>query len=543
VKKLSGIAARKRIDVSGRTEGTDGRTIAFVGGEIMTMDPEGGRAEALVIVGGRIAEVGDRNILEAYPEAEICDLKGQALLPGFNDSHNHLSFGCYLPHWADLGGLTSKNEVLETISKQAACRDSGWVVGFPWTEARRGEANMTREDLDRACPDRPVVLIHGTFHMLLLNSKALELSGFDGPDRKTDAGIARGPDGRATGIILESAGVPVLEMALRTSTAEYADLIEQRSRALLSFGITAVQDPGVTPEADRAYRLLHEQGRLPVSVLMMPHGRAILDNDLCQCLNGPVTGTGDEMLRVGPVKLFADGGVYGSIANAGVINGKPFSSGLPRDDFSSPLAEAIKRGFRVCVHSIGNMATDAVLDAYEAAVKEAPAGSDLRPRIEHMFTMSDRQIERLAALGGCASVQPFFLARIGDSRRFCFEGFKWFPFGDLMRSGIILCANSDDPGFGSFGQIDPVKGSLIGAAMGDSGSPYYYPEQALPFEQWLWMYTAGGAYAGGLENERGKLKKGLVADMVVLSSIDPKDAPVVNETWKAGIRVYVREGK
>ena len=531
----------KRVQRHGEQAGkAESRTIAFIGGRVLTMDPENDRAEVVVVKDGIIAGVGDKVLLSSYPDAEVIDLEGQVLLPGFIDSHIHLSFGCFMPRWADLKGLTSKGEVLDTMERHARSSDDGWVVGFPWSEARGAEAAITREELDRLAPGRPVALIHGTFHMVLLNSVALEMSGLDRPGQGSKDDF-RPANGRPNGIIQEQLEVPVLEMVLRTTKTEYADLIERRARALLAHGITAVQDPGVTPVAEEAYRLLYEQGRLPVSVLMMPHGKALLDNDISERLKGPVTGTGDELLRVGPVKLFADGGVQGSIAHRGVLNGRPFASGTPRDDFSAPLTEAVKRGFCACIHSIGNVTTDAVLDAFEEVAKVAPEGFELRPRVEHMFIMSDRQIERLAALGGVASVQPYFLRQVGEAMKVCFDGFKWFPFGDLVRSGVIVCANSDDPGFGSFEQIDPVKGSLLGAAMGDSGSPYYCPEQALPFEQWLRMYTAGAAFAGGLEDERGMLKEGLVADLVVLSSIEPADGPEVNETWKAGRRVYRRE--
>ena len=401
---------------------------------------------------------------------------------------------------------------------------------------------MTKKDLDEVCPDMPVALIHGTFHKLLLNSIAMDMADVKHPimDR-TMKGAIQSPNGEFTGTVCEAGEIPALEMALGIGTEEYAELIEKRARSFLRYGITSIQDPGVTLAAEKAYRLLHAQGRLPISILMMPHGISLLDNNILARLDEAKYGAGDEMLRVGPVKLFADGGINGSIGNEGMIGGRTFSSGIPRDDFVQPLSEAISRGFQVCVHSIGNGTTNAVLEAFEKAAKLAPSGFELRPRIEHMFIMNDDQIARLASLKGCASVQPFFFARVLPKKVPCFEGHKWFPIGDLVNAGITVCTNSDDPGFGSLTCIDPIKGALIGAAMGDSQSPFFNPNQAIPFEQWIWMYTAGAAFAGGLENERGMLRKGLVADFIILNSIDPADSPTVCETWKSGKIVYNKE--
>jgi predicted amidohydrolase YtcJ len=520
----------------------EGSIIAFVGGMILTMDPCMKNAEAVIVRDGRILDVGDKELVDSYPDAHIINLNGRAMLPAFIDSHNRLSFGCFLPIWADLQGLTTKDAILDAVSEHASRSHGKWVVGFPWSDVGDGGEPLTKRDLDIICPDRPVALIHGTFHKLLLNSVAMNMADVNHPIvDKTMSGAIQDENGDYTGVICEAGEISALEMALGVSTEEYAELIEKRARSLLSYGITSIQDPGVTPEAEKAYRSLHDQGRLPISVLMMPHGRSLLDNNVLARLDEVKYGDGDEILRIGPIKLFADGGISGSIANEGVIGGRVFSSGVPRHDFAQPLSEAIKRGFQVCVHSIGNKATDAVLDAFEMAAKLAPIGFELRPRIEHMFIMSDEQIARLSAMKGCASVQPFFFARVLPKKVPCFEGHKWFPIGDLVDAGVTVCTNSDDPGFGSLTCIDPIKGALIGAAMGDEQSPLYNPDQAISIEQWLWMYTAGAALAGGLESERGMLRKGLVADLVILNSTNPEDSPVVCETWKSGTMVYKKD--
>jgi len=518
------------------------RAVVFIGGQIRTMDPEIGQVEVVVIQGDRIVEVGETSLLKSYPAAEIINLNGSTLIPGFIDAHNHLSFGCFLPGWANLRGLFNTEEVLHAIKSHAQAHpDAAWIVGFPWMDVEQGGAAFTRQDLDESGIDKPVLLIHHSFHKSVANTQALDMAGISRSSPDPQCGkIVRDSDGMPTGLLFEQAEAPLFKLALETSPGEYADMIEARARQLLPFGITAVHDPGVTPAADAAYRLLHAGGRLPVSVLMMPHGETMLDNCITKRLNGPVTGTGDEQLRVGPVKLFADGGVSGTLAFAGTIGGTPYTLGVPRDDFADLLADATSRGFRVCVHSIGNAATEAVLTAFEKAAKVAPEDFGMRPRLEHVFLMNQDQINRLATMGGCVAVQPCFLQGSQALKHFRFDGLNWFAFSDLVKGGVTVAGSSDDPG-GFMDGRDPIKSAVMGATMSDAAGIPLFPEQAMSFEQWLQIFTAGAAFSGGQEHERGMLKKGLVADLVILDGeLDPQNPPVVAETWKDGVRVYAR---
>lgn len=518
-------------------------TIAFTGGRILTMDPEQKYADAIVVREGQIAAAGDISIMSSFPDAEIHDLKGRVLLPAFIDSHNHLSsFGCFLPTWANLIGLTKKEAILEAIQRQARKEPGkGWVVGFGWFDTRMGGADLTKKDLDEVSPERPILLIHATFHQSVINTRALELLDINQSTPNPNCGIIiRENDGRPAGVLIECAQVPVFKLVMETDTETLADLIEARAKELLQFGITAVHDPGVTPAAEAAYRQLHAEGRLPVSVLIMPHGETLLDNRLCQRLQGPVTGNGDKWLRVGPVKLFADGATAETVAFSLKVGGKNINSGSYRDDFEEMLFAATEKRFRVCVHSFGNATTDAVLTAFENAALRAPAGFEMRPRLEHVTLINALQIKRLAALGGCACIQPQFLSRAQNTKQVVLDEGKWYAYGDLVKGGVIVASSSDDPG-GFMDARDPIKGSVMGSTMSDGAGNIVFPDQVLPFDQWLWMYTAGGAYVGGQEKERGMLKKGMVADLVILEgSLDPENPPVVTETWAAGKLVYKR---
>ena len=162
----------------------------------------------------------------------------------------------------------------------------------------------------------------------------------------------------------------------------------------------------------------------------------------------------------------------------------------------------------------------------------------MRPRLEHLFLLNITQIKRLADMGGCACIQSQYLAIADGFKQIHEEESKWFPFRDLTIGGVTLAAGSDYP-CGLIDGRDPITGSVMGATMCDGRGNVLFPDQVLPFAQWLWMYTAGAAFAGGQENERGMLKKGLVADLVILEGdLDPDHPPRVAETWKAGRKVY-----
>lgn len=516
--------------------------IAFTGGRILTMDPKQSHADVLVIQGGRIADIGDKCVLKSYPDVEIIDLCGRTLLPAFIDAHNHLSFACFVPQWVNLWGLTSKDAIQDAVEMHVQNHPGrDWIVGFPWIDAYCGGVELTRKDLDGFGLDRPVLIMHETWHKFVASSQALKMASITASTPDPGSGkIIRDSDGEPTGVLLESAGAPLLQLALETNRRRFADLIEARAEELHAFGVTAIHDPGVTPAAEAAYRLLYEEGRLPVSVLMMPHGDSLLDNRIENRLNGPSTGLGDERLRVGPIKLFADGGVPGTVAFSGKIRGRMYTDGMPRDDFSDELIKAIKRRSQVCVHSLGNVTTDAVLESFETAIEQSPDGHNILPRVDHVFLLSLAQITRLASIGGCSAVQPCFLNRAERLKRMAFEGYQWFAFNDLVKGGVVVAGSSDDPN-GIMDGRDTIKCCVMGATMSDDAGNVIFPDQVMPFEQWLWIYTAGSAIAGGQENERGMLRKGLVADLVILEGeLDPKKPPFVAETWANGKKVYVK---
>jgi predicted amidohydrolase YtcJ len=273
-----------------------------------------------------------------------------------------------------------------------------------------------------------------------------------------------------------------------------------------------------------------------VSVLAMPHPAALLQPLDAGRLDGAPTGEGHETLRVGALKLFADGGVTPAIDVH--LDGSPMQFGELFEGLDTQVATAMERGFDVAIHAIGNAGLEAALDAYERAGGRA---SGRRCRVEHACLAGPDQMRRMAELGVGAVVQPGFLhhlgGQVGDIE---FDDAAWLPFGDLAAAGVALAASSDDPC--TF--HEPIRTATHGSTrMTSTGSPLD-PGQALGYDEWLRAYTAGAADVGGQSHERGRIVPGLRADLVVLDGeLDPVHPPRVAQTWVGGRLVHDAAGR
>ncbi|HEY7136873.1 MAG TPA: amidohydrolase family protein [Acidimicrobiia bacterium] len=514
----------------------------FSGGPILTMDDAPGAsatAEVVVVHDDRIVAVGGDDLAARYPSAARVNLAGRTLLPGFIDAHNHLCIAALHPRFADLSAVTSMPELVDALAVQARREpEAEWIRGVGWNEERCG-FTPTREKLDAIGFERPVVVVHYTYHQAVVCTRGLDALGLGASTPDPPGGeIERDAAGRPTGKLLERAWSIAQAASLRSFTDpdRWGDHIAARARALHRDGITAVHDAACPPEAAAVYRALARSGELPISILAMPHPLAILDEPGTAVLDGAPTGEGDEWMRVGPLKLFADGGVLPAVDVH--YDGQPVRFGTVLPGLADGARRAVERGFRVAVHAIGNAGLDAALDACAAAYDGAPDG-DARIRVEHAMLASFDQARRLATLGGVAVVQPGFVDHVGRS----LGGFEpddatWLPFATLRRAGAPIAASSDDP----CAFHEPCRTSAFGAARRTATGAPVVPAESVPYVDWLRAYTAGAAYAGGQEDERGRLRPGLRADLVMLDgALDEHDPPVVEETWVAGTRVFARD--
>ena len=494
---------------------------------------------AVAIEGEQIVAVGPASIADRFPGARTVNLGGRTLVPGFIDAHSHLCIAALHPRWADLSGVREVDGLRQALLAQAASEpDTAWVRGVGWTDLDDGYT-PTLQDLDALSLARPVIAVHYSYHECVVSSAALEVLRISESTPDPAGGsFGRGPDGRLNGVLYERAfsEAHARSMEPYRDPDRWADLIATAATRLLSEGVTCVHDAACPPSAERVYQDLARQGRLAISVLMMPHAEALLSPLDPARLDGPTTGEGDTRLRVGAVKLFADGGVLPAIE--GRIGGRDLSLGVTFEGLEAQVATIVDRGFRVAVHAIGNRGAQTTLDAFAAASRAHP-DDDHRLRMEHATLLSRPQAARLHELGAVAVVQPGFLHHMGGAvDGFTLEDTTWLPFADLAEAGVVLAGSSDTP----CAFREPLLTSALGVTRRTSKGTVLDPSQSLPYETWLRAYTAGAAYAGGQEHERGRLAHGLQADLVVLDGpLDPELPPTVSETWVAGERVFFRE--
>ncbi len=505
----------------------------FSGGPILTSDVRSGPATVIVVRDGRIVAVGGGELVDRHPAAERVDLLGATLVPGFIDAHNHLSVAALYPRFGDASAVRTAEELHTVVRAHASANpDTDFLRLYGWDENHWG-FDVDRDILDAALDDRPVVLAHYSLHQCVANSAALDRLGIGVMTRDPQAGeIGRGPDGRPNGLLIERAwsAAHARSLAAYADPDRWAEHIAARARQLLSDGVTAVHDAACSPEAEAVYASMATAGALPLSVLALPHPAALLRNEHDARLDGPATGDGDEWFRVGPMKLFADGGV--AIALDTAIGGRRIRFGMLMDDLESCAVRASDRGFRIAVHAIGNLGVAHALDAFTTVARRAPH-DDHRFRLEHAGVTGPAAWQRAAALGVIGVVQPGFVEHVGNqSHGVHFDDDHWLAFAGLSEAGVTLAGSSDDPCAPSA----PLWCIDKGVGRTTSTGIAFEPEQSLPFSDWLYAYTMGAAIAGGQEHERGSITPGKRADLVALdlTAADPR----VVATWVGGERVW-----
>jgi hypothetical protein len=506
----------------------------FRGGPILTMDPRHPHVDVVVVTDGRITAVGPHDVADAWPAATHIDLAGHTLTPGLIDAHHHLSVSALHPRWRDVADVQDPDELAAAVRAQAADEpDATWVRLRGWNDTS-WPFTPTRDHLDAAGIDRPVVLVHDTLHQCLVSSAALDELGFGRDARGPDGGeIVRGPDGMPTGLLVERAWSEAHARSLQAyaDPDRWADHIASHARSLWRWGITAVHDAACSPEAEAVYRRMAARDELPVGVLGLPHPAALLMNDHTARLDGPPTGDAAGQFRVGPMKLFADGGV--AIALDTTVGGHPLQFGILMDDLEDCGIAAADHGFRLAVHAMGNAGVDHTIALFDT-VRRRLGDGDHRFRIEHAGVTGHAQWQELAALDAIAVVQPGFVEHVGNqSGGVRFDDHHWLAFAGLADAGVRLAGSSDEP----CAPTPPLWCAIRGVRRTTSTGIRFEPEQGVDLPTWLEAYTRGAAIAGGDEHERGVLASGLRADLAILDLSG--DEPAVRETWIGGRPVYV----
>lgn len=489
-----------------------------------------GDCEAVALWGGRVLATGTAAEIAplAGPRTRIVDLAGRLATPGLNDAHMHLlPYGLAMEQ-VDLrpAACPTLAALLDALAARAARTPTGgWVLGRGYDHFRLDVGrHPLREELDAACPDHPVLITRTDGHLSVANSRALALAGIAADTPDPEGGQIGRRDGRLTGLLAERARDAVDAVLPPITEEALVAAIERAGRDALSRGITSVMDAAVGMVAGwaemRAYQRARRTGRLPLRVyacLLGDKGRSVLPDAMAA---GLVTGGGDAMLRIGPVKIFTDGSFGGRTA----AMSRPYKGGgaqdlgilcLPDAELAAMVLEAHRAGYAMAIHAIGDRAIEQTLQAIEAALDAAP-DPDRRHRIEHCGWLAPGQIERMAARRVIPAPQPVFNHYFGDlylsltdeaAAAASYPMRAWVDLG-LNPSASTDCPVCDlAPGPNLYAMVTrrTDRGTLLG------------PDQRLTLAEALHAYTWAGAWGSKEEGVKGRLVPGQLADVAVWS--------------------------
>jgi predicted amidohydrolase YtcJ len=488
------------------------------------------QVEALACSEGRIQATGrSADLLPlAGPATRVVPLLGRAVVPGFNDAHVHLMDAGLSLLSVDLRGAHDEEACMERVGEYARTLPAeDWILNGQWDhEAWPSKGLPSRHLLDKVTPRNPAFLTRLDGHMALANTAALAAAGITTETKDPPGGtIVRGADSRPTGILKDNA----MDLLTRVIPPPDGDRRLRAARAAFGeaarLGVTTIQDNSPA-SALPTYLELRDRGELTsrLSVWRYAHTFPALREA------GVRTGLGDDWIRLGPLKILADGSL--GAATAALFEPylcEPFDRGLllhGEEDLKRLVAEADRAGFDLAVHAIGDRANHLVLEAFEDMVGRNPS-RPRRLRVEHAQMVRKQDIGRFKALGAIASVQPshliddmrFALQRLGPER--VLDLYHIAAFAD---AGVALAFGTDWP----VEPLDPRIGLYAAVTrefLGGGPEGGFVPQEKIGLEEALHHYTWGSAYAEGTQDRKGTLVPGSLADLVVFHE-DPFAHPV-----------------
>ncbi len=493
-------------------------------GNIITFDELRPRVSALAVSYGRVIALGDdAEILRlANAKTKIVNLDGKTLLPGLTDAHLHWEWQARALRSVDVFEVPSKAEAIERVKERADRTPAGeWVTGRGWAQDLWADPVFpSKADLDSVAPDNPVFLNAKSGHAAWVNSKALAAAGITDSTADPEGGqIMRGADGAATGILLETAMDLVRDQAGNPSSEQLADMMVEAQEQALRFGITMIHDFD-DPSCLVALQILRERGQLGLRVLKQINQKW-LDAALA---SGIRSNFGDDWIRIGGLKLFADGALGPKTALMfEPYQGEPENYGIAvvdKEEMVEYVSRASAFGLPSSIHAIGDKAVHDVLDVFESVrAEEAQRGEAVtsrRHRIEHVQIIHPSDVGRLAELDVIASMQPIHATSdMATADRYWGDRcqFAYNPRLQLDHDARIAFG-SDAP----VEPLDPFLGIHAAVTRQRDGAPIdgWYPAAKLSLLETLLGFTAGPAYAAGMEDRLGKLREGFLADLIVL---------------------------
>ena len=494
-------------------------------GRIYTVDANRPIAEAMAVRDGRVVFVGSRRGAEALAgnRTTRTDLEGRTVIPGMVDAHVHLAGLGVALRRVDLVGTRSYREVVERVAERARTTPRGeWVTGRGWDQNDWADTRFpTMEALSRAIPDHPVYLTRVDGHAALVNARALELARVTAATPDPDGGrVIRDANGDATGVLIDRAQGIVSRVIPSPARSETREAILAAIREANKWGLTGVHDAGVGPEIIDLYEELARDGRYDLrNYVMISSSDQTLDRYFAR---GPQAGLHDGRLWIRSIKISSDG----ALGSRGAALLEPYSDDPDNRGLVTTAPErvravavrALRQGFQLNVHAIGDRANRLVLDAFESALTEVPT-SDHRFRVEHAQILHFQDIPRFAQLDVIPSMQGshqtsdmyWAIDRLGWTR---VQGA--YAWRTLLNTGVVIPNGSDFP----VEHPNPlISFKAFVTRQDESGWPaggWFGGERATRDEA-LKSMTLWPAYAGFMEDVSGSLSPGKYADFVILS--------------------------
>ena len=541
---------------SGRAQ-IDSKTTYYTHGRIYTNDPAEPWAEAMAVSEGKISCIGkmDHVLLDCgggQEGAETVNLRGQFVMPGFNDAHVHLGGAGADALAVPLVGIPSAEEMQKRVADAVAHHKPGeWITGGGWDHTMWAEKRFpNRQQLDAVSPKNPVILTHISGHVAVANSLALKSAEIDKKTPNPSGGeIEHDAFGEPTGMLKEDAAMSLVKVRIPDPTREQRRKgIELVLDNVARNGVTSVQDNSAW-EDFQVYQQLKEEGKLTVRITEWLPFNAPLDDLQNMRAQG---GTKDPWLKTGALKAFTDGALGSrTAAMLEAYSDDPSTSGILTNDPEKLQAMAIQRdkvGFQLAFHAIGDRANRIALDVFEAVAK-ANGPRDRRDRIEHAQVVAPIDFVRFAQLHVIASMQPSHQTtdmrwaedRVGPER--ILGAYAW---SSMLKNGVRLAFGTDydvEP-------ISPFRGlyACVTRERPDGGPRNgWEPQEKISLDECIRAYTSGSAFAQFEEGKKGELKAGEYADFIILSNDLTKVPPAqftktkVLRTVVSGRTVYQKK--
>jgi len=506
--------------------------IVFKNGNVYTANDKSAKAQAFAVKGDKIVFVGTNEAAQKFisTNTRVVDLKGNTVLPGFTDAHQHLSGVGQREMTLNLEGTTSLNDLLAKVKARVDQAQPGqWVTGRGWIETHwEPPVFPTRWDLDKVSPNNPVILGRADGHGAVANSAALKLGGVDKSTPNPFGGeISKDKNsGEPNGMLLDSAQGLVRRRVPPTTRADEERAVELGVKRDIELGWTQIQDAGGSFGDVDIFKKLYAAGTIKLRIYKAVYGPGPNATRLMN--EGPTIGAFGNRLTVRTIKVVSDGALGSrGAALLGPYSDAPATSGfltVKVEELRPMLVEALRKGIQVETHAIGDKANRFILDEYETALKAVPASerkvADPRWRVEHAQIVNPADIPRFAKLGIIPSMQPshaigdlfFAPSRLGIER--LAGAYAWESF---IKSGVVVPGGSDAPVERGEPMIEFYAAVARKDQKGFSGEGWH-PEEAVTREQALKMFTIWPAYAAFEEQLRGTIEVGKLADFTILSA-------------------------